>query len=78
MLSDDGDMTLGLYEWATGDCFRCALTGVDTTHLGEINTPLGCRYEVRGCRDCVLYMECEQRRLAERRGGEYYPGRLGS
>lgn len=77
MLSDD-DEILGLYQWQTGTCFKCAHTGIDTTRLREITTRAGVRYDVRACRDCVLALEGERRRIAEKQGREYVPGRLGS
>lgn len=71
------DEILALYQWATGSCFRCARTDLPTTLLGEIDTPIGTHYEVRACKDCILDLEMEQLRLAERRGREYVPGQLG-
>lgn len=67
----------GLYTWTSGDCFRCADIGILVTRLAQIDTPLGDRYQVQACRRCVLAMEDERRRYAERTGGEYMPGRLG-
>jgi hypothetical protein len=74
----DSDEILGLYPWSSGACFRCARGKVDTTHLAEICTPAGAHYDVRACRACVLELEDERRRYAERRGLTYRPGRLGS
>lgn len=69
---------LALYDWAPGDCFRCAAAGVDATFIDAICTRGGERYEARACRNCVLAIEGEQRADAERRGERYVPGRLGS
>lgn len=73
----DSREILALYQWTTGDCFRCARVGVLTTHLGDINPPGGGRYEIRVCEGCALELEDERRRFAERTGGKYEPGRLG-
>ncbi|MEU1663519.1 hypothetical protein ABZ547_07885 [Streptomyces sparsogenes] len=68
---------LALYEWAPGNCFRCARTDTPTTHLDELDPPAGGHYEARVCEECVLELEDERRRYAERVGSEYKPGRLG-
>ncbi|MCQ8830382.1 hypothetical protein [Streptomyces malaysiensis] len=73
---DRGEI-LSLYAWATGTCFRCAKTGTPTILLAEITPPAGDHYEVRVCERCVLELEDERRRYAERTGREYKPGRLG-
>jgi len=54
-------------EWRTGDCFRCASTGVPTARIEEIRTPLGQVYDVRACPGCVARMEGERRRVESRR-----------
>ncbi|MFV8127564.1 hypothetical protein [Streptomyces syringium] len=69
---------IALYTWAVGSCFRCARRDVDTTLLDVIDTPIGDRYEIRGCQLCVLVLEEERRRYAERRGEGYAPGHLGA
>ncbi|MFB6573032.1 hypothetical protein [Streptomyces noursei] len=46
--------------------------------MGEIATPLGETYEIRACEACVVAMEEERRRWAERRGHGYLPGGLGA
>ena len=77
--SDPDDETiLDLYQWSLGECFRCARTCVETTHLAEVVARSGVHYDVRACRYCVLVLEGEQRRVAARRGIEYEPGRLSS
>lgn len=68
---------LALYEWAIGDCFRCARTGVLTTRFCELDTPIGDCYALRACESCILQLEEERRRYADRHGCEYEPGRLG-
>jgi hypothetical protein len=73
----EDDAILALYEWAPGNCFRCARTGLDTTSVKRIDTPAGVRYDVRACRDCVLAIEGERKRQAEEAGQEYVPGRAG-
>ncbi len=73
---DRGEI-LSLYAWATANCFRCAKTDTPTTLLAEITPPAGNRYEVRVCERCVLELEDERRRYAERTRREYKPGRLG-
>lgn len=70
------DEILALYEWAPGDCFRCAATGVDTTLIADIATPIGTCYPVCACRNCVIDLEQERLRYAERTGGEYVAGLL--
>lgn len=72
----DDDEIAGLYPWALGSCFRCAHEGVDTTSLGLIDTPSGARYDVRACLRCLLGLERERRRHAERAGQRYQPGKL--
>lgn len=72
------DGILNAYDWRRGDCFRCARTRITATSLGMIVTELGDRYEVRACRACVLHLEAEARRQAERDGREYKPGQLGN
>jgi hypothetical protein len=71
------DDILALYEWAPGDCFRCAATGVDTTHIKEIPTPVGVRFNIRACRDCVLAIEDGLDLQAQEAGVEYKPGNAG-
>jgi hypothetical protein len=73
---DDPEL-LALYEWAPGDCFRCAQTGVDTASVKQIDTPAGVRYDARACRGCVLAIEGERKRHAEETGQEYVPGHVG-
>lgn len=81
MPSGDGHMDRAeihsLYEWAEGACFRCARAGQETTLLGEIDPPSGVHYEIRACVDCVLDLEAERWRRAQRTGGVYVPGQLG-
>ncbi|MET9222286.1 hypothetical protein ABZX65_26470 [Streptomyces sp. NPDC003300] len=74
---DDEDITR-LYLWATGSCFRCARSRVETTSLNQIDTPAGVRYDVRACRACVIDLEYERMRRADRLGARYMPGGLGS
>lgn len=69
---------LALYEWAIGDCFRCAQTGALTARFCELDTPIGDCYELRACEQCILQLEEEGRRDADKHGREYQPGRLGS
>lgn len=69
---------LTLYQWADGDCFRCAARDLLTAPLGRILTPIGDVYRIGACQPCVLEMEEERRRHALRRGEKYRPGRLGS
>lgn len=71
------DQILALYQWATGTCFRCARTNVDTTRIRELDTPAGVRYDIRACRECVLDLEGERERHAKRAGHEYIAGELG-
>lgn len=66
-----------LYPWALGSCFKCARSGLDTTRLGQIDTPAGVRYDVRACLDCILDLEHERERHAKRVGLKYAPGLLG-
>ncbi|WJD95556.1 hypothetical protein [Streptomyces antimycoticus] len=73
---DRGEI-LSLYKWATANCFRCAKTNTNATLLAEITPPAGDRYEVRVCERCVLELEQERRRYAERTGRKCAPGRLG-
>jgi hypothetical protein len=77
-VSSDDDEILGLYQWQTGTCFRCARAEVDTMRLQEITTRAGVCYDVRACRGCILVLEAERRRIAERQGRKYTPGQLGS
>lgn len=72
------DEILALYEWTLGDCFRCALTHLHVTRIDTITTPAGHDYVLDACGSCVLAMEEERRRHAERRGARYEPGELGS
>lgn len=67
----------GLYQWVLGACFKCAREEVETTRLGQIDTPSGACYDIRACRSCLLDLERERRRHAERVGERYRPGRLG-
>lgn len=68
---------LNYYQWAVGDCFRCASRHLLTTPMGEIPTPIGDTYQIRACQPCVLEMEEERRRHTARRGLRYQPGMLG-
>ncbi|MGW0032144.1 hypothetical protein ACWDXD_20240 [Streptomyces sp. NPDC003314] len=71
------DAILALYDWTTGACFRCGRTDLFVTRVDEIVTPGGELYELSSCGACVLVMEEERRRFAERRGRTYEPGSLG-
>lgn len=71
------DAILALYEWKIGTCFRCGEVDVFVTHIDEIVTPRGESYELSACGECVLAMEEERRRHAERRGLHYEAGSLG-
>lgn len=70
----DNDAILGLYEWGTGTCFRCARTGVDTAAVKRIRPQAGAACEVRACRACTLDLEAERRRDAVQHGRIYVPG----
>lgn len=72
------DVILAFYDWEVGSCFRCGIAGAYTTRLDEITTPSGATYVLRACGCCVLELEEERRRCAERRSTEYRPGLLGS
>lgn len=71
------DAILALYEWKVGACFRCGQAELFVTGVDEINTPRGERYDLSACGACVLDLEEERRRYAERRGRTYEPGGLG-
>lgn len=68
---------LAHYQWATGECFKCARSAVRTTRLGALCPPSGGHYEIRVCEECILELEDERRRHAERGGRKYEPGALG-
>jgi hypothetical protein len=70
------DQILALYDWSTGDCFRCANKAVDTTLVAVMCPPADGRQEVRACQRCVLALEAMRRRAAQRRSEPYEPGRL--
>jgi len=71
------DAILALYDWQIGACFRCGQADLFVTRVDEIVTPRGEKYELSACGSCVLAMEEERRRFAERRGRAYDPGGLG-
>lgn len=73
---EPGDI-LDLYVWTVGTCFRCARTREPVTQLAAIKTQSGQQYAVRACRGCVLLMEAERQRRAQRSGASYEPGKLG-
>jgi hypothetical protein len=73
----DGEEILPLYPWESGTCFRHPQAGeVDTTCIAVLRPQHGDAREIRACRACVLAMECDRRRAAERAGLKYEPGRL--
>jgi hypothetical protein len=72
------DAILAHYSWAIGSCFRCGESQVFATRIDEIVTPRGDRYELCACGSCVLSLEEERRRFAERKGLSYQPGSLGA
>jgi hypothetical protein len=73
------DALLSLYEWkAAGTCFRCAQREVYVTPIGHITTPSGDEYELAACGACLLDLELERQRYADRRRLDYRPGSLGS
>jgi hypothetical protein len=72
------DEILALYDWASGDCFRCAETGIDTTLIDEVHPRIGGTAEFRACRGCVLAIEAERERHARQASRRYEPGKLGS
>ncbi|MFE0647519.1 hypothetical protein ACFVZH_02865 [Streptomyces sp. NPDC059534] len=71
------DAILALYEWVIGACFRCGDANLFVTPIDAVVTPRGERYPLAACGGCVLDMEEERRRFAERKGEKYHPGRLG-
>lgn len=71
----DNDV-LALYPWQPGDCFRCARKNVDTTEVDEITPRSGERVALRACKWCVLTLERERAKGAQRDGETYTPGRL--
>lgn len=71
------EQILALYDWMVGDCFRCARTSLDVADIAEIETPAGKQYAVAACRSCILALEDERRRRAERLGAPYRPGCIG-
>ena len=72
------DAILAHYTWVIGTCFRCGGADVFVTRMSEIVTPRGERYELSACGSCVLKLEEERRRYAERKGKSYEPGGLGA
>lgn len=73
----DGEEILPLYPWGSGTCFRHPQAGeVDTTCIAVLRPQCGPAREIRACRACVLAMEHDRRRAAERSGLEYTPGPL--
>lgn len=57
---------LNCYSWSCGDCFRCAQAAVPTAVVDELTVRSGERHALRACRGCVLLMELERAREAER------------
>jgi hypothetical protein len=67
-----------LYEWTAGICFRHPEQGeIQTTHLVTLHPRTGEELDIRGCRDCVLLLEGQRERAANRSGDAYQPGQLG-
>jgi hypothetical protein len=76
-MPDDARDILALYDWtAGGDCFRCARKGVDTTEVDEITPRSGERVTLLACQRCVVILERQRARSAQRDGEPYTPGRL--
>jgi hypothetical protein len=71
------DEILACYPWSIGVCFRCGNRDLFVTPMDEVVTPRGDRYELAACGSCILQLEEERRRFAERRGFPYQPGTLG-
>lgn len=71
------DAILARYRWVAGTCFRCGGVDVFVTLIDEIVTPRGERYPLSACGGCVLHLEDERRRYADRKGLTYEPGTLG-
>ncbi|MFI9244119.1 hypothetical protein ACIGXF_16375 [Streptomyces sp. NPDC053086] len=68
---------LDLYDWALGVCFRHPGKGrVATAHAVTVRPAAGGLQDVRACEDCVIAMEGERERAAQRAGRPYRPGRL--
>lgn len=72
----DSEEILGLYEWASGTCFQCARTGLDTTLIEVLHPKSSPPQPIRACRACLLILEAGRRAAACRRGGPYKPGRV--
>lgn len=69
---------LALYSWSAGTCFRHPEQGEQrTTHLATLHPRTGAQVDIRGCEACVVRLEAERRRVAERDGAPYQPGQLG-
>jgi hypothetical protein len=71
------DAILACYSWVKGSCFRCGAAELFVTSMDEVVTPRGERYELAACGSCILRLEEERRRFAERTGVAYQPGGLG-
>lgn len=75
----DSEQILKLYSWDDGVCFRHPGKGeVLTTHLWTVRPPAGGIQDIRGCQECVVSLERQRERAAERDGREYSPGELAS
>lgn len=69
---------LDLYTWETGVCFRHPGEGRQpTAYLRTIHPAAGGAEELRACRGCVVALEAEKCRAAERAGIHYRPGTIG-
>lgn len=61
------EAVLGSYSWVWGSCFRCADERILTAFVDELPTPTGELHVLRACRRCILLIEQERAREAERR-----------
>ena len=73
----DHQQILKLYAWEQGICFRHPAKGaVPTTHVWTVRPPAGGIQDIRACEECVVSMEEQRKRTAERLGRPYTPGGL--
>lgn len=78
MRDDDSTPTsveaiLAAYEWRAGRCFKCGAANVPTAPVGELPQCAGA-VAVSACKPCVLRLEQDRERAAERYGWPYAPG----
>jgi hypothetical protein len=67
------DVVLAAYTWTAGTCFKCGRHDTPTAAVGALPRAAG-HVTIQACQACVLRLERDRERAAQRYGWLYSPG----